>query len=402
MNRQLMAAGALAIGVLMAACGTSAEDPETSPSVEQLGPDRWMEDVYGESPETTLGQMILPGTHDSGSYGIDVTAPCDITPAAGASEAVRIVSEPNPCAAAAMYRAQDTTLREQLDAGIRYLDLRVSVPRGQADGTGAPPSDPTSVPFVLQHEYDSIPLVDGLTDILEYAEGHPKEQVILDFQHIDLPESADADYYHASLSELLRDFRASGSPTVCERSWGADVLDATPEGLATSVTLEQAWAADRNLIVLVPGDFAATDPCYYPRTDAIISLWPNTEDPATSITANAGYLQERQERLAASPQQCSNGDVDSDQGNNWCGFFVNQMQLTFQPVTYVGCIADTTEDCSLFAYSQKVNNSVATQIGEWAQEGLPVNIVIVDYFADASPSYTDTLIGLNRQQVAAQ
>lgn len=411
--------GAVAFGaaMLIAGCGSGAEEPQASETAVALGPDRWMEDVYTDAPDTTLGAMVLPGTHDSGSYAIDVEQPCDIVPAAGTPGVITTLAKANPCAAAGMYRAQDETVGEQLDAGIRYLDLRVSVPEagalpvtataspGASDAAASPAATPSpaglDTEFVLEHEFVSTPLTEALDQILTFAASHPKEQVILDFQHIDLADGADQPAYYAALGQVLQEYAPSGAESVCARSWDADVLGETPATLASGVTLGKAWEVDRNLVVLVPDDTLPAASCYYPRSNAILSQWPNTEDPAASLANNTAQLNQRAQRLAADPQQCSNGGSNPDQGDNWCGFFVNQMQLTFQPATFAGCIADTTEACSLYAYSQKVNNTIGPQVQDWAvTQALPVNIVIVDYYNESNPSYTDELIEVNRQLVA--
>ena len=398
----------LTSALALTACGGGTTgEPTSTPSeataVADLGTEQWMEAVYSQAPQTTLGQMIIPGTHDSGSAYIDDTEPCDIVAVASVPQGLVDLGSTNPCAAAAMYQAQNTSIADQLRAGIRYLDLRVSVPRGEVvtDPNAAAPGPDTEVPLVLQHQYVSEPLTEGLADILEFAAEFPKEQIIMDFQHIDLPDDANSGYYYAAVAEVLQTFSAGNAPSVCNLAWDTDELGATASTLATEVTLEQAWDAGRNLVVLVPQDTLPADPCYTPRADAIISLWPNTEDPAKSQADNLQYLQERQQRLAATPQNCSNGQANVTQGDNWCGFFVNQMQLTFQPATYVGCITDTGPDCSLEAYAAKVNNQTPELISQWAGEGLPVNIVIVDFFENSDPSYTETLIDLNRQRLAA-
>lgn len=407
-------ATAVASLAVLAACGSGAEEPVESGTPIPLGPDRWMEDVYSAHTEVTLGDMVLPGTHDSGSYGIDVEAPCDIVPAAGTPGVITALSSANPCAAAGMYRAQDENIAEQLQSGIRYLDLRVSVPESgalpvtaSASPGGAAAPAPTASPngvdtgFVLEHEFVSVPLTQALDQILTFANDHPKEQVILDFQHIDLADDADKSAFYSALAEVLTDYAPAGADPVCARSWASDVIDAQPATLATDVTLADAWAANRNLVVLVPDQTLPANPCYYPRSQAILSQWPNTEDPAASVSINADQLTERAARLAATPPNCSNGGANPSQGDNWCGFFVSQMQLTFQPATFAKCIADTTLTCSLFDYSQKVNNAVGPQVESWAVgAGLPVNIVIVDYYNVSTPEYTDALIGVNRQLVA--
>lgn len=362
-----------------------------------------MEDVYADATDTTLGQMILPGTHDSGSAGIDNSEPCDITAAASTPQGLVDLGARNTCVAASLYRAQNTSLGEQLQAGIRYLDLRISVPAGQvvSDPAAVLTGPGADVPLILEHEYVSEPLTEGLADILEFASANPKEQVILDFQKIELPDDANAAYYYSALGDLLQTFTAAGSPAVCDVAWDTAELGVTAATLATEVTLQEAWDAGRNLVVLVPEESLPADSCYTPRANAIISLWPNTEDPAKSQADNLGYLKDRQQRLAASPQNCSNGGTNIGQGDNWCGFFVNQMQLTFQPATFVECLNTAGPECSLEAYAAKVNNQTPQLISQWVAEGLPVNIVIVDFFENSAPSYTETLIDLNRQRLAS-
>ncbi len=73
--------------------------------IRTTGNNNWMKDVTGNP---SLMKMSIPGTHDSGCY-----------------------SGPTLRSPHALYTyTQDSTIREQLDSGIRYFDLR-----GYADGT---------------------------------------------------------------------------------------------------------------------------------------------------------------------------------------------------------------------------------------------------------------------------
>ena len=67
-----------------------------------LHPD-WMGNLVQSCPEICLGEMVIPGTHDSGSYSIDTFTPFS-----------------------AVGRTQNATVVEQLHRGARYLDLRVA------------------------------------------------------------------------------------------------------------------------------------------------------------------------------------------------------------------------------------------------------------------------------------
>ena len=67
-----------------------------------LHPD-WMGTVVQSRPEITLGDMVIPGTHDSGSFSIDTFSPFS-----------------------AVGRTQNVSVIEQLHRGARFLDLRIA------------------------------------------------------------------------------------------------------------------------------------------------------------------------------------------------------------------------------------------------------------------------------------
>jgi hypothetical protein len=67
-----------------------------------LYPD-WMGNLVQSCPDVKLGEMVLPGTHDSGSYSI---------------ESFKLFS--------AVGRTQNVSVQEQLHRGARYLDIRVA------------------------------------------------------------------------------------------------------------------------------------------------------------------------------------------------------------------------------------------------------------------------------------
>mmetsp|Transcript_8977 Transcript_8977/g.14398 ORF Transcript_8977/g.14398 Transcript_8977/m.14398 type:complete len:487 (+) Transcript_8977:150-1610(+) len=77
----------------------------TIPAIDfpiSLHPD-WMGTLVQSVPEVTLGNMVIPGTHDSGSFSIE---PYKLFSAVG--------------------RTQNVSVLEQLHRGTRYLDLRIA------------------------------------------------------------------------------------------------------------------------------------------------------------------------------------------------------------------------------------------------------------------------------------
>lgn len=77
----------------------------TIPAIDfpiSLHPD-WMGNVVQSCPDICLGDMVIPGTHDSGSYSIDT---------------FKLFS--------AVARTQNVGVLEQLHRGARFLDLRIA------------------------------------------------------------------------------------------------------------------------------------------------------------------------------------------------------------------------------------------------------------------------------------
>lgn len=401
--RNLRLAGLATVFALVAAgCSFSATQPADNVPAGSRSNADWMASIFASKPNVTLGQMLIPGTHDSGTAAIDTSPPCEHTFNVGESTLSQLGGSVNPCVVTGLTRTQTQSLGEQLESGIRYLDLRVGVPQDQVAREESLPTltkgTAASVPLVLQHVLVSQPLVQGLDEVIGFATKHPKEQVILDFQHLNLPSSPPAvlSYYRQALDLLLQTYVPSGvagARPICQSAWSSDVIRVPDRDLGRTVTIGQAWAANRNLIVLLDPDQLPNRPCYRDRAASILSPWPNTESPTMSAAVNHQELLRRQSILNGPPGGCIDGERQ-----NWCGLFVNQMQLSISSNTQKRCVVWPDNDCSLFVYSQLVNNDVAELVRQWREsEKLPVNVVIVDYFNYSDPQIAETMISLNQR-----
>ncbi len=377
-----------------------AADPAPAPTRGDIrprpsGPADWMYGIYATKPSMPLSKMIIPGTHDSGAYAIPVSPPCKLMTLAGGNPIYVAAAKANPCGAAKLAKAQSGSLGDQLNAGIRYLDLRVGVPLNRVVTPAQakiPAKDPAAVPLYLQHSYISVKLTTGLTDVLAYAAGHPREQVILDFQHLDFPKDPTvANYYRNALYRLLQTYKPLGLPTVCSRAWSTSAMPGYDTQIG-NIPVGKAWIARKNLIVLFAAGEMFYNDCFRQRELALNSPWPNTQDPAVSVAKNTQYLKTRKAALAGAL-----GCYSSE--GYWCGMFVNQMQLSVQLGTQAKCLFSTgTPNCSLLAYAYNVNNDVPGELFAWRfQQSLPTNIAIVDFFGVGRPSYTTSLINMNRR-----
>ena len=128
-----------------------------SPSTTPLAP-QWMKyysDVLGK---LTLTEMTLPGTHDSGTYEpVSVFAKCGV-------------------------QTQDLSLLDQLNRGIRVLDLRI----GQNS-----PGD-----YIISHDTwrTKYSLSQALQEIKDFINATEKEVIILDFHRFNQLSEERFDY----------------------------------------------------------------------------------------------------------------------------------------------------------------------------------------------------------------
>ncbi|MEI6622104.1 MAG: hypothetical protein WCP28_09385 [Actinomycetes bacterium] len=412
-----MAGVLLTTGLTLTACATNPAQPASTPSSESQASQTWMTTLYDNHPDTVLGSILIPGTHDSGSFGIGVTSPCQNALIAGAAAEVGALLRAEPCMLAGFSRAQDVGIDKQLESGVRYLDIRVGVPANAVvksnGGPVAAPADPLAVPLVTHHTVISAPLKTSLDAILAFVTSHPKEQVIVDFQHFDLPKDPNVvDYYTGVLDAYLRTYSPPGlaaGTTICSKAWDSNVIKVPDSDLATKVTFKQVWDAGRNLAVLVDPAAVPSNPCYRNRDAAILSQWPKTQDPTVSTTYNSSELTARRKKLNSDPPQCvgtqsvgANPDGTPKSGTApgyWCGFFVSQMQLSTNSKTYASCVVVPKKTCSLFNLSTLVNNQIGTQMAQWSRAGLPDNIAIADYFQYSEPSIVETMVERNRQML---
>ena len=350
----------------------------------------WMGTLYNDRPDTRLTQVVIPGTHDSGAFKIDTEGNCKVTAIAGANEAMVQVGKGNPCGAGKLSKAQSQNFTQQLNGGVRYLDMRLGVPADKVVSAKKAKKKLTNtaaakVPIHLQHTFVSVRFTTGLKQIVKFAKAHPREQVILDFQHIDLTGKKKIDkYYTSAIDKILRTYKVDGS-TVCSRAWTAAKV---PD--VTQATFRQAWDAGRNIVVLyAKGELPKTS-CFRQREQVLYSPWPNTEDPAVSQAANVQYLTARQQALGG------NGSC-AVAGGNQCGLFVDQLQLSMSLTSQIQCLTGArTQNCSLEALAQLRNPTAVQEMTDWAAQGQPVNISILDFY-----EVDDTaarLIALNAEQ----
>ena len=145
---------------------------------------------------------------------------------------------------------QGLSMRRQLQAGIRYFDFRV-----------APEKDSKSVEETyLTHGLVSGAVEPRLRDIASFLEEHPKEFVLLDFNHF--YKMTDTCHQHL-YDTILKIFGRKICPYM-----------KTLEG-RLNLNLKSLWEQDQQVIVIYQCEFAKNHPELWPGS-LIRSPWANT------------------------------------------------------------------------------------------------------------------------------
>ena len=138
---------------------------------------KWMEVLGVQHPERQLKDIFIPGTHDSGTYGIKDTRYLSgyLIPPSYANPELEEANKPQimklaPDVARALAKAQEKRVFEQLKDGIRFLDIRPCI-KGKND-------------FWISHSIYSVPLDEVLNDISEFLKENKQELIIIDFRFV--------------------------------------------------------------------------------------------------------------------------------------------------------------------------------------------------------------------------
>lgn len=126
----------------------------------QIAPEKWMESLYPVIQNRRLNEIVIPGTHDSGCYQFESVA----------------------------IKTQDKSIFRQLQAGVRYFDLRFIC----IDNLGFHIHHGLAKSFVIT-------LTDIVKPLKEFLDKSPKEIVILHITHF---QNFNQNDYNNFLSEI--------------------------------------------------------------------------------------------------------------------------------------------------------------------------------------------------------
>ena len=322
---------------------------------ESIPTSHWMEHLQTDIAHTPLCQVAMPGTHDSGTYQWD--------PELGASPdsnlTVSIQDKLDKLGKVGdvltdkildqvferMCQCQDMSIQQQLQAGVRYLDLRVAY---HAD-LGK---------FYTCHGVFCVDMVTILQEINDFLTAHSKEIVILDFNHLYAMEAPQ----HTELAAMIVD------------TLGDKV--AVRGDLQPNSPVQQYWdAGAQAVIVYHDGETQRASDNKLWFKGCLKSPWPNKNDTQE--------LKDKLEERFASDRQPDK-------------FFVLQGILTPDgELIKEEILGSGGGSTSIKSIAGRVSGKVVDWVeNDWKDQ--QQNVVIVDFFQDCC--MVPAIINLNRKQ----
>jgi hypothetical protein len=309
----------------------------------------WMADMTQQIGDVPLCRVALPGTHDSGTYPMTTRSALDPYNEGARLRVVKSadsVAQQRETSASPLIlrwsKAQDLSITDQLHAGIRYLDLRVSL----VDST-----------YVLGHVLICGTLDDALQQVLMFTQRYPSELIIVDVNHAYGMETTESQVDLINFIAGILDGRlVQGPPTVGPNNTVNEILHHDPVDKARVILL---FASSAAVAASGRSDVWCSEAENFPPCESsqIISLWP--DQPTAS-----GVL----EHIRSQPERDLNR------------FYVSQGQITpsEELMDDVG-LGRSSHRGSLREAAELSNPGVlAMAAREW--QGTGANIIILDFF----------------------
>ncbi|XP_036396968.1 PI-PLC X domain-containing protein 1-like [Megalops cyprinoides] len=144
-------------------------------SLRDLPTGNWMSHLPRALWDVPLCHLAIPGSHNTVTYCLDRNnrSPVDLTQPDMLQKLDKYMK---PLIRPFVYKwaiTQESSMKEQLDAGVRYCDLRIA----------HRPNDNSSDLYFYHGVYTTVTVETVLKEIREWLDAHPREVVILSFSH---------------------------------------------------------------------------------------------------------------------------------------------------------------------------------------------------------------------------
>ena len=129
----------------------------------------WMTDNYEKIKNKELKNLVIPGTHDSGTAAISEENAI-VSSDKGIPESLAKIA---PQKLVGWSKTQDLTIRKQLEIGVRFFDFRVSFEKEDKNNDNM---------LCLSHGLRGEKLDDVLADIQDFTKKNPREIIMIKFK----------------------------------------------------------------------------------------------------------------------------------------------------------------------------------------------------------------------------
>ncbi|EFC45701.1 predicted protein [Naegleria gruberi] len=158
----------------------------TSSFVGTVKSNRWMQDLLSKIGNTQITKLKIPATHDSATYNVSSSQEYSSDLQSDPSmtlipQMIQIFTSYGLNTqrikqfVAPWFKNQECTIYQQLNQGIRHLDLRVCKMSGVSS---------SELKFVACHGLASVTIANVLRQVKQFLNDNKKEVVTLDFNHL--------------------------------------------------------------------------------------------------------------------------------------------------------------------------------------------------------------------------
>jgi len=235
----------------MACCPTHVP-VNTREIYNQINGSDWMANLPTKVTKLPLKQLVIPGSHDSGAYYLDPSTPI----APGEPSIVYTLSYYfGSCVKSVIKRwstTQQLNFTNQLEIGIRYFDMRSAYLKSVDD-------------ILCVHGLYGYPIKKLLIEINNFLNSHPKEVVILDFNHF---YSLTPQLHQRLVQNILKVF--------------ADKIY-SPSTKGINSSLDDIWSVKKQVIIVYSNEQMVKQVKLLWPSKFIDSPWFNTSSISTLI-----------------------------------------------------------------------------------------------------------------------
>jgi hypothetical protein len=191
--------------------------------------------AFGRFP---VSGLALPGSRNAGTYNLD---PSSFDSLRGSACTSYAAGDTKFGAEFARWsETQNETITEQLNLGIRFIDLQVAY-----NGDGSP----TKGWRVVQSLYSEFPLFDYLDQIAVWADAHPTEAVVVDLSRVCYDNHATG----ALADGLWENFVTPSDLSASNTTIAKVAFDPEAVGVPLAdATIDQVARSGHNVVILVP------------------------------------------------------------------------------------------------------------------------------------------------------